>query len=213
MLDETTLVMTAIDRHLKPARRTKPPVTVAKVVVQREKLGHRYQVTAEKLRSIIENLNGPGNDAASAEYVIDLAIDASAYEPSAKARALLRGVEQVQTVLRETGGAYSLDQVQALLGITRQAVDKKVKEGALLAVPGPSGRRQYPVIQFTQSGGALPGLRDIIAKLPMNNPFSVLIFLASPLDLLDDKKPVDLLKAGEVDLVKRAAGLLIEQGA
>ena len=142
------------------------------------------------------------------------AIEASAFEPDARARAVLRGVEMAQDLLRSSGGAYDLDQVRTLLsGVSRQRVDKRVQDGSLLAVPGPSNTRRFPTVQFTPDGSVVGGLKEVRAVLPTKNPWSVLDFLVRPDSRLNDRKPIDVLKAGEVDLVVRAAQSVGEQGA
>lgn len=75
-------------------------------------------------------------------------IDQSAFEPDARALALIEGVRIAREGLRASGGAYDLHQVRTLLrGISRQAIDRRVQEGSLLAVPGPSNRRSFPTLQ------------------------------------------------------------------
>ena len=142
------------------------------------------------------------------------AIDASAFEPSSRAKALLKGVQIAQNDLKESGGAYDLDQVRVLMnGISRQMVDRKVREGSLLAVPGPSNRRAYPTVQFTSDGTVVPGLKAVQDALPTDNPWAVLNFLVRPDPRLNGRKPIDLLKAGEIDLVVDAAQRMGQQGS
>ncbi len=142
------------------------------------------------------------------------AIDASAFEPSSRAKALLKGVEIAQNDLRESGGAYDLDQVRVLMnGISRQMVDRKVREGSLLAVPGPSNRRAYPTVQFTRDGTVVPGLKAVYDALPTENPWAVLNFLVRPDPHLDGRRPIDLLKSGEINLVIEAARRMGHQGS
>jgi hypothetical protein len=141
------------------------------------------------------------------------AIDASAFEPSSRAKALLKGVQIAQSDLKESGGAYDLDQVRVLMnGISRQMVDRKVREGSLLAVPGPSNRRAYPTVQFTYDGTVVPGLKAVQDALPTDNPWAVLNFLVRPDPRLNGRKPIDLLKAGEIELVIDAAQRMGQQG-
>jgi hypothetical protein len=143
-----------------------------------------------------------------------IAINQKAFEPDARARALLEGVRIAQEDLRKAGGAYDLAQVRTLMqGVSRQAVDKRVQEGSLLAVPGPSNRRSYPTLQFNLDGTIVEGLKAVCAALPTNNPWTILNFLAHPDDRLQGRKPIDVLKAGNVDLVVEAARRLGQQGA
>ena len=137
---------------------------------------------------------------------------ADPYQPGAKARALLRGIEIARQDLRESGGAFDLAQVTALLGISRQAVDKKVKDDALLAVPGPNGQRRYPVVQFTQEG-VVQGLKQTFAALPGASGWFRLNFLVNPEPRLGNVRPIELLQKGQVDIVVEAARHQGEQGA
>lgn len=100
-----------------------------------------------------------------------------------------------------------------LHGISRQAVDKRVQEGSLFAVPGPSNRRSYPTLQFNRDGTVVDGLKAVLAALPTRNPWTILNFLARPDERLNKRKPIDVLKAGEVELVVEAARRLGLQGA
>lgn len=142
------------------------------------------------------------------------AINQKAFEPDARAQALLEGVRIAQEDLRTAGGAYDLQQVRTLMqGVSRQAVDKRVQEGSLLAVPGPSNRRSYPTLQFNPDGTIVEGLKAVCAALPTGNPWTILNFLAQPDDRLQGRKPIDVLKAGNVELVIEAARRLGQQGA
>jgi hypothetical protein len=139
-------------------------------------------------------------------------IEASAYAPSSRARALLQGMKIATADLKEAGGAFNLEQVQTILnGVSRQAVEKRVKDGSLLAVPGPNNRRRYPTIQFTREG-VVPGLRDVQEALPTRNSWAVLNFLVRPDDRLGGRKPIEVLRNGDVDLVVSAARGMGEQG-
>lgn len=142
------------------------------------------------------------------------AITEAAFEPDARSRALLEGVRIAQADLAAAGGAYTLDEVRMLMhGISRQAVDKRVQEGTLLTVPGPSNRRSYPTLQFDRDGSLLPGLKDVRDALPTQNPWAVLSFLAGPDARLGGDKPIDLLRSGAIDRVVEAARRYGEQGA
>jgi hypothetical protein len=141
-------------------------------------------------------------------------INQQAFEPDARAQALLEGVRIAQEDLRKAGGAYDLAQVRTLMqGVSRQAVDKRVQEGSLLAVPGPNNRRSYPTLQFNRDGTIVEGLKAVFAALPTSNPWTILNFLAHPDDRLQGRKPIDVLKAGSVELVVEAARRLGQQGA
>lgn len=141
-------------------------------------------------------------------------VDKSAFEPDARSRAMLEGVRIAQEDLREAGGAYDLDQVRTLMrGVSRQAIDKRVQDGSLLAVPGPSNRRSYPTLQFNRDGTVVPGLKAVREALQTSNAWTVLNFLAHPDVRLGYRKPIELLSSGQLELVLEAARRHGEQGA
>src|SRR6267154_2750273 len=108
-------------------------------------------------------------------------INQAAFEPDARSLAILEGVRIAQEDLREAGGAYDLEQVRVLMrGVSRQAIDKRVQEGSLLAVPGPSNRRSYPTLQFNSDGTVVDGLKAVSEALPTRNAWMILNFLAQP---------------------------------
>ncbi len=141
-------------------------------------------------------------------------INQAAFEPDARSLAILEGVRIAQEDLQEAGGAYDLEQVRTLMrGVSRQAIDKRVQEGSLLAVPGPSNRRSYPTLQFNPDGTVVDGLKAVSEALTTRNPWTVLNFLAQPDDRLSGRKPIDVLKEGKINLVVEAAQRMGQQGA
>ncbi len=141
-------------------------------------------------------------------------ISEAAFAPSSRAKAVLRGVEIAREDLRSSGGTYDLEQVRSLLhGESRESVDARVRGGSLLAVPGPRNERYYPVVQFKGNGEVIEGLSAVQEALPTKNGFAVLNFLIHPDERLDGRKPIDLLRAGEVGLAVEAARRYAELGA
>jgi hypothetical protein len=140
-------------------------------------------------------------------------IDRQAYEPDARSLALLRGTKIAEADLRASGGAYDLQAVRTLLrGVSRQRIERQVREGSLLAVPGPSNRRCYPTVQFQADGTVVKGWKAVREALPTKNPWAVLNFLVQPDHRLDGRKPIELLKAGAVSDVVDAARSMGQQG-
>lgn len=149
----------------------------------------------------------------SGEPSIQAEVSHDAYRPDAKARALLRGVELVEQDLRSSGGAYSLAEVQTLMhGISRQAVNSRVREGNLLAVPGPSNRAYYPAVQFKSDGKPVDGLKEVRQALGTKNAWMMLNFLVSAEPKLNGRKPIEMMKAGELDKVLEVARRFGVQG-
>jgi hypothetical protein len=114
--------------------------------------------------------------------------------------------------LAAEGGTISAPAVAELLGITRQAVDKRRRAGTLLGLP--TGRRgyAYPVWQFAD-GGTLPGLTEVLAALAWAGPWTQVMFLLNHNVWLDERRPLDALRQGRRDAVVEAAHRYAEHGA
>jgi hypothetical protein len=126
---------------------------------------------------------------------------------------IARSIEHKADLLVRAGGTFNVLQVAELLGITRQAVDKRRRERKLIAVPRGSDFR-YPAAQFTD-GEVVGGLRQVLAAIGLKGPWGTLEFLTATDDELDGGTPLDWLKRhpdqlGPVLRLARAQG---EHGA
>lgn len=101
-----------------------------------------------------------------------------------------------------------------MLGVTQQAVDKRRRAGKLLAVPVGRGYR-YPAWQFDERGrgGVLPGLEEVLESFGVEEPWMRASFFLRRNGRLDDRRPLDVLREGEMEAVKRAARAYGEHGA
>ncbi len=125
--------------------------------------------------------------------------------------AQLRAVEVKRRLLEAEGGTISAEDAGRLLGMSRQAVDKKRRGGQLLALPVGS-RQRYPVWQF-KDGAMLPGLADVLAALRTSSAWVQAAFFLSRNTRLGETRPLDLLRQGRIDEVVRAARTHGEHGA
>jgi hypothetical protein len=165
-------------------------------------------------RNLAQRPSGTAGVRPPAVVVETREIAEDAFRPDARARAILRGKAFAEADLKAAGGAFDIEEVRKLLnGITRQAVDKRVADGALLAVPGPSGRRRFPTVQFNTDGSVVAGLKAVIKALDFSSPWAVLNFLINANDQLGGEKPIEVLRKGAVDRVVLAANSVGVQGA
>jgi hypothetical protein len=132
-------------------------------------------------------------------------------DPLAKAR--LRGAVAMRELLGADGGALSAAEVGALLGVSRQAVDKRRRAGQLLAVDLPRRGLLYPAWQFTEQGSTLPGLGEVLAALREHDPWARARFFVTGNDRLEGRRPLDALRNGELEPVLAAAGEFGRHGA
>lgn len=127
-------------------------------------------------------------------------------DPLAPAR--LRGLRLQQEILAAEGGSCSAQALADVLGITRQAIDKRRKRGTLIGLS--LGRRgyAYPVWQI-----GLAGLEPVLAELRDLDPWTQAAYLLAPNRWLDGESPLRALRAGKLDAVLSAARLYGEHVA
>lgn len=128
------------------------------------------------------------------------------------AAARLRGLHARAQLFEAEGGTLPVDEVAKILGITRQAVDKRRRAGRLLALQ--TGRRgyAYPLWQFT-ADGVLAGFEETLAALRHHDPWTQAAFFLSGNLYLDGESPLSALRRGHVSAVRRAAQAHGEEGA
>jgi hypothetical protein len=131
------------------------------------------------------------------------------HDPLAAAKA--RGIQKQRDLLAADGGAASVDELASALHISRQAVDKRRRAGKLLAVPRGGHRWVFPAWQVAR-GRTVPGLEEVLAALGPRDPWSQLVFFLTPDRLLDDRSPLQALRAGDLAAAVRAAEGYDEQG-
>jgi hypothetical protein len=124
----------------------------------------------------------------------------------------LRGLEAPQDLLQAEGGVFTVEQAARSLGITRQAVDKRRRAGKLIGLY--TGRRgyAYPAWQFGPNG-VLPGLERVLSDLSVRGPWMQAAFFLSGDPRLDGATPLEKLRQGNLEAVRRAARGYGEHGA
>jgi hypothetical protein len=128
------------------------------------------------------------------------------------APAFIRGIEEKRRLIDENGGTLNSDQVGTIIGITRQAVERRRQAGKLVALATGRHGYRYPVWQFHESG-TLPGLEDVLAVLAPYDEWMKTIFFVGKNPRLGDNTPVEMLKAGKVKQVLDSAQAYGEHGS
>lgn len=105
------------------------------------------------------------------------------------------------------GPFYDTEAVMSLLGgVSKQAVNDRVRRHRLLALRTGSGRLVYPAAQFHDEH-VVAGLGDVLDVLVPDNTeaWMVASWLATPDPELGGRAPFEALRSGELDDVLRAA--------
>lgn len=127
------------------------------------------------------------------------------------AEAKIRGLIAKQELLQAEGGVVSSEEAAQILGIKRQAVDKRRLNGKLIALP--AGRAYvYPVWQFNP-GQTIPGLEKVLQHLQVRDPWMQTAWMINSNDRLNGRSPLELLREGNLEVVIDAAKIYGEQGA
>ena len=144
------------------------------------------EISLDKLFNILETLTLAAEEA----------------DPLLKAK--LKGLEVKQQLLAQDGEPLNSQEVADLLGMTRQAVDKRRNSNKLLGLSlGKRGYR-YPAWQFS-SGGILPGWELVLAALAEISSWGKLQFMLSGDIRLEGKTPLECLQIGKIEKVVAAA--------
>jgi hypothetical protein len=130
-------------------------------------------------------------------------------DPLVKTR--LRGLRTRDDLVHAEGGTVDVEAAARILGISRQAVDRRRRSNTLLGLS--VGRRgyRYPVWQFTPTG-VLPGLVTVLRQLEDQGSWFIASWLLGHNSRLG-ARPLDALRQGHTDAVVQAAQAYGEQGA
>jgi hypothetical protein len=131
-------------------------------------------------------------------------------DPLAPAR--LRGIREREKLLEVEGGTLSADDVAKHLSITRQAVNKRRQQGALVGLDAGRHGYLYPAWQFVREG-TIPDLAPVLEALGGHDPWMQHIFMVSGNTRLEDRTPLEALRQGRLDDVLVVARALGEHGA
>lgn len=126
--------------------------------------------------------------------------------------ARLRGVRERERLLSEEGGIWTAAQVAKHLGVTRQTINLRRKQGLLLALAAGRHGFHYPAWQFAR-GGTIRGLEPTLAALKHLDPWMKQAFMLSKNARLNDRRALDVLREGDVSSVAAAATAFGEHGA
>ena len=131
--------------------------------------------------------------------------------PDALTAALLRGSEMKRAMLQAEGGALSAPQLAEHLGITPQGLGKKRDRNQVFWLEVGDGY-VFPAFQVGPNG-LLPGIREVLDAFQVDDPWMRVHFMLTADRRLEDRRPIDVLRAGEIDAVVRAAATFGEHGS
>ena len=128
-------------------------------------------------------------------------------ENDAFERVRLRSIGVGNDTLAEEGGALSDAEFAKRLNVrSRQTIHNYREAGKIFAVSSGARNFVYPALQI-HKGALLPGLAEVsrILNDSQTAPMGILLFFLTPAEALEDERPLDLLRKGEIEGVLRHA--------
>jgi len=144
-----------------------------------------------------------------ARLAFDRSLGAKRSRDDKVALALARGLEARQQLAEAEGGSLSSDEAARLLGISKTAVLKRLDAGRLVAWREERlNAARFPRWQFDERGQVLSGLTEVLELLNRDeslDAWAKILFFLQTKESLGAKRPLDLLRAGNVNEVRLAA--------
>jgi hypothetical protein len=128
-------------------------------------------------------------------------------------RVMARSKDFDKDVLEAEGGSLSRKDFAAMLPVSEDTIRNYLNRGKILAWKKGGRNYRYPAWQIF-NGQLLPGLHEVIPILneKSGSPIGHICFFLNSNDLLKYKRPLDVLRKGDVKSVVRAAHLHLEMG-
>jgi hypothetical protein len=115
--------------------------------------------------------------------------------------ALARSVEHRCQLLKQAGGVLSAEDAGRIAGVSRQAIDKRRRGNAILAIREGSDWK-YPACQFLD-GEVLPGIADVVRGFEAQGAWAALDFLLAKDSALGGRSPIEALRQSDRAAVER----------
>jgi hypothetical protein len=144
-----------------------------------------------------------------ASMAFDVSLDAKDTRRGKLALAVARGLRARQQLAEAEGGSFSSEETARLLQISKTAVLKRLEAGRLLAWREERLQAaRFPRWQFDERGQVLTGLPDVLECLHQDerlDAWAKILFFLQTKSELGGKRPLDLLREGQVTEACRAA--------
>jgi hypothetical protein len=118
-----------------------------------------------------------------------------AFDPSAA------GGRLVEELKKAEGGAWTGAELQARFGLTSAVLHRRRKEHRILYWRDARHEFHYPQWQFTPTGALLPGVQEVLQTFRSDDEWRLMSYFLGQRQQLDDRRPLELLRAGEKEKV------------
>ena len=124
------------------------------------------------------------------------------------ANAIARGITARQRLIEAEGGSMSAEEAAREIGISKTAILKRYQKGQIIAWREERQNAvRFPAWQF-RDGKVLDGLEEVLKALNAGSRLDDsgrMLFFLSKMGFLGGKRPLDCLRAGDVNKALQAA--------
>jgi hypothetical protein len=99
------------------------------------------------------------------------------------------------------GGAFSGAELKESFKLTPAVLHRRRKERRIIYWRDSRHDFFYPRWQFTPTGALLPGIQDILQTFKSDDEWRIMRYFLSPRKQLNNQRPLDMLRAGEIEKV------------
>jgi len=119
-----------------------------------------------------------------------------------------RVVAELQTA---EGGAWTGAELEQLFGLKPATLHRRRKEHRVIFWRDARHEFHYPRWQFTETGALLPGVQGVLQTFRSQDEWRVMRYFLGQRKQLGGRRPLDLLRSGEVDKVLAHARIHAEE--
>jgi len=113
------------------------------------------------------------------------------------AKALARGVDRRERLIKDAGRLLQLEDAAERLGLPPHTLTEQRLQKAVLAVQAEGGEWRFPACQFDEDG-LIDGIGEFVRSFRDAEPWTHLVVLLAPSLRYANRSAIELLKAGEI---------------
>ena len=111
------------------------------------------------------------------------------------------GLEVVAKMKSAEGGAWTGKDLQERWNLSSATLHKRRSQHRIVFWRDALHDYHYPKWQFTEAGAIFPGIQDILQIFNSQDEWRVMRYFLGRRDQLGEKRPLDLLRDGKIDMV------------
>ncbi len=99
------------------------------------------------------------------------------------------------------GGAFTGAELATKFQLTASVLHRRRREHRVIFWRDPQHENRYPRWQFNEAGALLPGIQEVLQAFESFDEWRVMRYFLGPRKQLGGKRPLDLLRNGDIETV------------